>query len=70
MGGEYDFYFPVDRSVVETFVERANEFTFARLLGLNNNYQSTESYSAAYLMSEINLGRRLTFIPGMNFVDD
>jgi TonB-dependent receptor len=79
--GDYDFGFILDesrltrltrafQSTVETYGEERAEYRRRSIGSLGSDYNGEEEYQGAYIMSEINLGQRLTFIPGVRWESD
>ncbi|MEE9438362.1 MAG: TonB-dependent receptor [Saprospiraceae bacterium] len=66
--GEYYIQNTANVDRFSEFSDLAESYYFKdHILSTKDNYNGTEEYSAAYFMPIINLGRSLTFIPGVRY---
>lgn len=63
-----DFKFALDNAMMKTFY-KTNRDLYYRLLSetVENDYRGHERIYAAYVMTELNLGNFLTFLPGVRY---
>ncbi|NOY59341.1 MAG: TonB-dependent receptor [Calditrichaeota bacterium] len=79
-GGDYEMHHPMDFGMISDLVDfcqdNVDEFAkvggkeaFARnnFLSVTNNYSGDETLTAGYLMATINVGQKLTIIPGIRY---
>ncbi len=69
-GDDFDLYFPMDIDMAKKFVndyKTDSVYGVETLSGRKNNYNNREQYYAGYFMGNINLTRKLTFIPGIRY---
>ncbi len=67
LDGDYKLYFPLDIELSKRFMKDIQKYAVEDLRGRKNNYDNIEQYYAAYVMSEINITKRLKIIPGVRF---
>jgi hypothetical protein len=81
LNGDYNFGFVLNearlteltrgfQTTVATYGEDRAEYRRSSIGSLGVDYNGEENYNAGYVMSEINIGKRLTFIPGVRWEAD
>jgi TonB-dependent receptor len=79
--GAYDFGFVLNedrcteltrafQTTVATYGEDRAEYRRSSIGSMGLDYNGEEDYKAGYIMSEINIGKRITFIPGVRWEAD
>ncbi len=73
LNGEYPLGFAADFAMLERMTQVLNdsgEFRRYSVGSLGNDYEGTERYQAGYIMTEFNLGKHITLLPGIRYEKD
>jgi TonB-dependent receptor len=71
--GEYPLGFTVDEGMLQNLMDdlaSTNEYLRYAIGSRGRDYSGDERYSAGYIMSEVNFGKYITFIPGIRYESD
>ncbi len=69
LSGDYDFPIGLDRKELDYFLSSYlidSTYVFSSLADMDD-YETSENVGAGYIMTEINLGRSLMFMPGVRY---
>jgi TonB-dependent receptor len=66
MSGDYDFYYPLDKDLVNEIYEKDNaNWGYYASTAKQDEYSAYERLAAGYLMAKINIYESITIIPGV-----
>ncbi|MEZ4907259.1 MAG: carboxypeptidase-like regulatory domain-containing protein [Saprospiraceae bacterium] len=67
-GGDYQVKYAPQIDLTNEILNISEDYYFKDyILSNKDDYEGTETYDAAYIMGTFNIGKKLTFIPGMRY---